>query len=71
MFVTFERQADNSLVVLEREDGTSYTVQASVLPPQAKPGDCLELTEEGTYRLAPDNPRRNKVEQLWQELWPK
>ncbi len=73
MIVIFEREEDNDIAVLQREDGSTYDVRRNSLPVNAKPGDSLEILPDGTYRVLEEETRRRKerVQKMLDDLWEK
>lgn len=71
MFVVFEREEDNHMAVLEREDGTTFNVQRHQIPEEARPGDSLDLLPNGTFILAPGETQKRKarLQRLMDQLW--
>ncbi|MDA8228618.1 MAG: DUF3006 domain-containing protein [Desulfitobacterium hafniense] len=71
MIVIFERLEDKMHAVLEKEDGSTFSVLIDKLPKDVKIGDCLELSSEGTLRLLLEETkkRKNHVKKLLDDLW--
>ena len=73
MIVIYESIEDNNMAVLEREDGSTFSVTISTLPTAAKPGDSLMLKSDGSYEILQDDTQKRKarVQKLLDNLWEK
>ena len=71
MLVIFEREEDNNRAVLERGDGTTFDVDRSQIPVDARPGDSLDVQSDGRIVLVPEETKKRKerVQKLMDGLW--
>lgn len=71
MIVIFEREEDNYIAVLEREDGSTFNLERTKVPAEARPGDSLEIKPDGKIIILPEETkkRKEKVQKLMDELW--
>jgi hypothetical protein len=71
MLVIFEREEDNNMAVLERSDGTTFDVNRTLIPVNAKPGDSLDVQSDGRIVLIQEETlkRKERVQKLIDGLW--